>query len=497
MPRQPSLWFVIVSIPMRVLGRIRLSKSTEESTSLERQKELIQSWATDNGHEVVAWAEDVDVSGSVSPFDAPALGPYLQHPGDKEWDTLVAWKLDRLARNSINMHRLFGWIQDHDKQLVCISDNLDLTTWVGRMVASVIAGVAEGELEAIRERVTASKKKLRAQGRWAGGTPPYGYRVAERDNGGGYELEIDPEAYEILREIVERFINGDSANAIVEDLNRRGVTSPRDRMNGTNTGIQWSSQAVRRMLGSRTLLGWTTHEGRPVLDPEGKPILKAPPVVTNEEYEQLQATLQGRRWAKVAKDRTSPLLGVLECWHCGARMYHRRARNKASGGYYCSAGCKQYSVNDNTIHSMVEELFFEELGDFEVLEKVTVFASDVSRELEEAQETYQELASFITSTTNATARATLFQQLSTLEARINELEAQDQQEETTEYHGTGITYQQRWQELDTEQRRQLMISSGLRVRAQQLNRGTRHGPGMLQTEFIVPPDLRERLRIPA
>ncbi|WP_454040032.1 recombinase family protein [Corynebacterium afermentans] len=91
-----------------------MSRLTDESTSLERQRELFQKWADQNGHEVVAWAEDVDVSGSVSPFDAPDLGKYLTEDGAREWDVLAAWKLDRLARKAINMNKLFEWIRDSD-----------------------------------------------------------------------------------------------------------------------------------------------------------------------------------------------------------------------------------------------------------------------------------------------------------------------------------------------------------------------------------------------
>ena len=108
-----------------------MSRSSEESTSVERQRELIENWAKTNNHEIVAWAEDVDVSGAVSPFDTPALGPYLKEPASNEWDILVAWKLDRLARNSININKLFAWITDNDKTLVSISENIDLSTWVG------------------------------------------------------------------------------------------------------------------------------------------------------------------------------------------------------------------------------------------------------------------------------------------------------------------------------------------------------------------------------
>uniref|UniRef100_A0AB39U217 Resolvase/invertase-type recombinase catalytic domain-containing protein n=1 Tax=Mycolicibacterium phage Alyssa1 TaxID=3240801 RepID=A0AB39U217_9CAUD len=48
---------------MKVLGRARLSVASEESTSIERQREVIEQWANANGHTVVGWAEDIDVSG--------------------------------------------------------------------------------------------------------------------------------------------------------------------------------------------------------------------------------------------------------------------------------------------------------------------------------------------------------------------------------------------------------------------------------------------------
>ncbi|WP_234809609.1 hypothetical protein [Mycolicibacterium tusciae] len=47
---------------LRVLGRLRLSRSTEECTSITRQREIIQQWA-----------EDVDASGSVDRFESPEL----------------------------------------------------------------------------------------------------------------------------------------------------------------------------------------------------------------------------------------------------------------------------------------------------------------------------------------------------------------------------------------------------------------------------------------
>ena len=156
--------------PLRVLGRLRLSKSTEESTSIERQREIIQQWANANEHTVVGGAKDIDVSGAVDPFDTPQLGEWLNHRFP-EWDILCAWKLDRLGRKAVQLNRLFGWCGEHDKTVVSCSESIDLGSWAGRMLASVIAGLAEGELEAIQERQRGSRRKLRETARWAGGNP--------------------------------------------------------------------------------------------------------------------------------------------------------------------------------------------------------------------------------------------------------------------------------------------------------------------------------------
>lgn len=475
---------------MRVLGRIRLSRSSEESTSVERQRELIENWAKTNNHEVVAWAEDVDVSGAVSPFDTPALGPYLKEPASNEWDILVAWKLDRLARNSININKLFAWVTDNDKTLVSISENIDLSTWVGRMIANVIAGVAEGELEAIKERVTASKKKLRESGRWDGGRIPYGYRPSPIDSG-GYTLEKDPETFPILRRIIEDFINGKPIRVIADELNKENIPTAQAGISDTPT--QWRHGTLGRILKSRALLGWALHESKPIFNEDGTPVLRCPPAVTKEEWDKIQATLEGRRWAKVAPDRTSPLLGVLECWECGGNMHHKRYRNKPSGSYTCANGCKQLSVNDEQVLGTVNEQFHEILGDYEVLEKKVTRGSDLTQELKEAQDTYTDLSEFITTATTSTARKALFAQLETLENRIKVLEAQEVTEDKVEWIPTGETYREKWDALDLEGRRQLLIGIGVRVRARQISRGYRNRPGIQEVELIVPEDMKQRL----
>ncbi|MGP6173249.1 recombinase family protein [Corynebacterium sp. A21] len=477
---------------MRVLGRVRLSRSNEGSAPLEQQRELIEEWAAANGHEVVAWAEDIDVSGSDSPLSTPALGPYFKKPLADDWDILCSWKLDRIARRVTPLHQVFEWVRQNDKTLIGVADGVDLSAPAGRLVAAVIADMAEGELEEVSERVTVSQRKLREVGRWGGGTAAYGWRSVPLVTG-GYRLDHDPETYPTLQRIIGELIAGRPTTAIAAMLTAEGVTAPRNHMNGL-VGGEWSGTAIRRLLRSKTLLGWATHEDAPVLDSQGEPVLKAPPAVSQEKYDEIQAVLDGRKWAKVSPDRTSPLLGVLECWYCGAQMYLRKTRKRNAGSYYCSEQCrKQLSVNSNHALEIVHELYRKELGAFHVLEKKVTYASDLSAEIQEAKTAYDEIAAFLPSAPTAETRDTLFNQLDVVGKRITALEDQNTGTEEVSWSKTAQTYQGLWESLNNEGRRQLLIRMGVRVRARQYTRGTRHGYGVVESEFIMPTDLRDRL----
>nr|WP_256388255.1 MULTISPECIES: recombinase family protein [Corynebacterium] len=472
----------------RVLGRIRLSRMTEESTSVGRQRELIQSWADNNGHEVVAWAEDVDVSGSVSPFDAPALGKFLTDDGAREWDILVAWKLDRLARNAINMNALFGWIQDNGKQLVCVSDNIDLSTWTGRLVANVIAGVAEGELEAITERVTAGKKALRESGRFTGGFVPFGYKVAPRQDG-GKELVKDPETQEILQWIFQQALLNRPLSYIAADLNEVGGKWAR-RNHGPLKSKGWSSTTIRTILNNKAYLGWTMYQGKPVLDDNGEPVKRCEPSISIEDYNRIQELWSSRN-TRVRKPKvTAPLNGVIECWECGQNMSLFRHKRETASAYRCLNHKPMIHLNAVVVEADIEEKFRDFIADLPILEKrVSVVRSSAS-ELEQARATYKDIASYLPSAPDEETRRMLFQQLDAVSNRIRDLEASITTDDGTEWFNTGVTYGERWDQLDTEGRRLLLTSAGIRYRARTIVKGNRWASAVLESEILLPEELR-------
>jgi DNA invertase Pin-like site-specific DNA recombinase len=489
---------------LRVLGRVRLSVSSDDSTSVERQCELITAWADTAGHQLVGWAEDVDVSGSTDPFETPALGPWLGHRAG-EWDVLVTWKLDRLSRNSIQLNRLFGWCLDHGKTVVSCSESIDLGTPVGRLIANVIGFLAEGELEAIRERVKASKAKLRESARWGGGKPPYGYRPVPR-TGGGYSLETDPVAAAVVRRIVDDVLSGVPLTRVAANLTAEGVDTPQGyyaRQNGSEPrqGASWQATPLRNMLRSPALRGRAHFKGETVRGDDGQPVQLADPLVTDDEWSLLQAHLdrvqESRKGA--ARPEASPLAGVVFCGveGCNEPLHHDKntARGTVYRYYRCRLGAHT-RVPAETLETLAGEAFLYELGTTEVRERVWVPGDSHETELRECVAAMDELVAAAGRMTSATAKQRLQRQLDALDARIAELEQAPKREARWEYRGTGQTYGAVWEAADADARRELLSRSGITVAAAISGiEGKRSAsqPGAFTCELRIPEGIRERV----
>lgn len=85
-------------------------------------------------------------------------------------DTVVIWRLDRLGRTAKGLTELFDRLPKRSVNLVSIRDGLDLSTAAGRLMANVLASVAQYETEIRGERVLAGQAKAKATGKTWGGS---------------------------------------------------------------------------------------------------------------------------------------------------------------------------------------------------------------------------------------------------------------------------------------------------------------------------------------
>lgn len=162
-------------------------KADENSISIEAQFETIKSYfARDNNCEFITYIDDGFSGGNTN---RPAFQKLLEDAHCNKFDCVACYKLDRMARNTLDFLNVFEELKKINIDLVCVQDNYDPRTPAGKMMMTLLASLAEMERENIKRRAIDGMYNLAKQGRWSGGTTPYGCSVTE-DVGGKY-LQID------------------------------------------------------------------------------------------------------------------------------------------------------------------------------------------------------------------------------------------------------------------------------------------------------------------
>jgi DNA invertase Pin-like site-specific DNA recombinase len=102
--------------------------------------------------------------------DRPQLAAALDYV--REGDTLVVWRLDRLARS---LHQLIETVHGLEERGIALKSiteqHIDTSTAGGRLVFNIFGSIAEFERAIIRERTKAGVAAAKARGR-NGGRPP-------------------------------------------------------------------------------------------------------------------------------------------------------------------------------------------------------------------------------------------------------------------------------------------------------------------------------------
>ena len=89
----------------------------------------------------------------------------------REGDTLVVWKLDRLARSLKQLIETVEHLRERGIGLRSLTEAIDTGTSGGRLVFHVFGALAEFERSMLRERTQAGLRAAKARGR-VGGRPP-------------------------------------------------------------------------------------------------------------------------------------------------------------------------------------------------------------------------------------------------------------------------------------------------------------------------------------
>ncbi|MFJ1795556.1 recombinase family protein [Kitasatospora griseola] len=500
---------------LRGVRCVRLSVLTDETTSPERQREADDQAAAalhiDFGQgAALREAVDLDVSApKTSPFDRPQLGQWLSNPDS--FDALVWWRFDRAIRSMGHMHELAKWAREHRKVRVfaegigggrLVFDFRNPMDPMAELQMLMLAFAAQVESQSISDRVPGAMAAMRKMPlRWrGGGRPPYGYLPApmpEEFGGKGWTLVPDPDAVKVIERIVRELLEGAAVSAIAAGLNTDDVLSPRDywsvkngRKRGGKTGgakgshvvvdvFKWTPAVTTRMLRSETLIGWKMHNGVPVRDDQGNPIMcTMDPILTCEEFDGIGAILDERSIENGDRSDTDALLlRVIHCDSCGGRMY-LNAQESKTATYKCNHhargdACEAPSnVRGDWADDHVEEEFLRLVGPIRTKTVVEVPGYDPEPELNATVADFAEHQKQQGRQKSRHAAAEWQKRADALDNRIAELESREKTEPKRVVTETWRTYADDWATSDLAGRRRMLVEAEARL---DVKRGTRGG----------------------
>ena len=128
--------------------------------------------------------------------DRPELQAAIDYARDQ--DTIVVWKLDRLARSLKQLIETVEGLEDRGIGFKSLTETIDTTSPGGRLVFTIFAGLAEFERSIIKERTRAGLEAARSRGR-VGGRPR---SVSDEDIAAAKAMLKDPEIS--VRQVAKR-----------------------------------------------------------------------------------------------------------------------------------------------------------------------------------------------------------------------------------------------------------------------------------------------------
>ena len=123
-------------------------------------------------------------------MDRPGWNKLMRAVQEGKVSAVVVWRLDRLGRTAKGLTELFEDLRDRRVNLVSLKDGLDLAAPAGRLMANVLASVAQYETEVRAERIVAGQAAARERGARFG-----------RPEGTGKRIKVTPEQEETIRRL--------------------------------------------------------------------------------------------------------------------------------------------------------------------------------------------------------------------------------------------------------------------------------------------------------
>jgi DNA invertase Pin-like site-specific DNA recombinase len=171
----------------------------------ETQAIALREYAGHRGLEIIEEYRDEGISGSRD--SRPALDRLMQDARKRHFDVVIVARFDRFARSVSHLLRALEEFGHLGVDFVSLSESIDTSTPMGKLIFTVLGAVAELERNLIKERVQMGISRARKQGKRLGRPKRIFDREKARAMAQGMSVRQVARQLGVSRGVVERALS--------------------------------------------------------------------------------------------------------------------------------------------------------------------------------------------------------------------------------------------------------------------------------------------------
>ena len=242
------------------LSQERTEEWRNKSSSIETQIEICQEYANKENMNLVKVYTDYEYSGTN--FDRPGYIEMMDDVRSGLINCIIIRDLSRLGREHLEMGRLVDKVFPFlGVRFISVVDKIDTERGIdAKLSFEMLIKNLINDMYAkdIGYKVKTSKRLNAKQGFFIGSTPPFGYKVVEKD--GGRKLEPDEVSMKVVERIFTRYVAGENTLKIAKELNEDNISTSSAYNKTGNIARepgdpQWRKGTIANMLRQRVYTG--------------------------------------------------------------------------------------------------------------------------------------------------------------------------------------------------------------------------------------------------
>ena len=294
------------------------TKGQVEKDDIPMQKQCCREFAAQQGWTILKEFSEKGVSGfKTSVKDRDAIQEIQQDAAEGKFDILLVYMFDRLGRRDDETPFVVEWFVRNGVQVwSTVEGEQRFDSHVDKLMNYIRYWQASGESIKTSIRTKTRLSQIVQEGRFRGGTVPYGYRLEKqgrmnKKNHEVYEIVVDEAEAAVVKLIFQKYVHeGYGAQRLNRYLYAQGIRN-RKGTNFTNT-------TLIKMIKNITYVGiLKSGETKSEIFPELQ-------IIPLELYERAQEIMEGRtqKHSDVPFNSKGKALlsGLVYCGHCGSKL---------------------------------------------------------------------------------------------------------------------------------------------------------------------------------